>query len=171
MSFDQFISKWNGRGIDFDGYYGDQCMDLMHQYLSEVLGLTDGRILAAPNAKTVYTNFANVFGHERFERIANTPNGVPQKGDIVFWGNGTAGHVAIYRDGNVYSFTSFDQNYPTGSKCHLQKHDYTGVLGWLRIKQPTAVGDDVLLGKIRNVVNGSTGTPHDRIMQIREILK
>lgn len=141
MTFDEFIGKWNTRGIDFDNYYGNQCMDLMHQYCSEVLGITDGRVLAAGYAKDVYLHFNNMFGREKFDQIANTATGVPSKGDIIFWGTkiGAAGHVAIYLDGNVNSFRSFDQNFPVGSKCHLQTHDYTGVLGWLRAKpQQTA---------------------------------
>jgi hypothetical protein len=33
------------------------------------------------------------------------------------------------------SFTSFDQNWPTGSCCHFQYHEnYDGVIGWLRPK-------------------------------------
>lgn len=136
MSFDDFIGKWNDKGIDFDGYYGDQCMDLMHQYCVEVLGITDGNVLAAGYAKDVYLNFDNVSGHDKFDKIANTPTGVPNKGDIIFWGTGigVAGHVAIWLDGNINNFRSFDQNFPTGSKCHLQSHTYAGVLGWLRVK-------------------------------------
>lgn len=150
ITFDpDFINKWNGRGIDFDGFYGDQCMDLMHQYIVEVLGYSDGRILAAPTAKDVYLNFNNMFGKEYFTKIDNTPTGVPQKGDIVFWnaspGN-TAGHVAIFKDGNVTTFNSFDQNFPTGSKCHVQSHNYNYVLGWLRgtpnTPPPSGITDD-----------------------------
>ncbi len=136
MTFDLFIGKWNDRGIDFDGAYGDQCMDLMHQYCVEVLGIPDGRVLAAPAAKDVYLNFDKMVGREKFEKIANTPTGVPQKGDIILWGTGIGpyGHVAIFLDGDATKFRSFDQNFPTGSKCHLQTHDYKGVLGWLRFK-------------------------------------
>ena len=136
MTFQDFINKWNGKGIDFDGYYGDQCMDLMHQYCVEVLGLVDGRILAAPSAKDVYLNFNNVLGHENFDKIDNTPTGVPQNGDIMFWGTGIGpyGHVAVFVEGDSNKFRSFDQNFPTDSKCHIQEHTYKGVLGWLRGK-------------------------------------
>lgn len=152
MTFDDFIGKWNDRGIDFDGYYGNQCMDLMHQYIVEVLGLTDGRILAADTAKDVYLKFSSVIGNQYFEKIDNTPTGVPQKGDIMFWGQtvGTAGHVAIYLDGDVNKFRSFDQNWPTGSKCHLQNHDYSGVIGWLRLK-PEAKTIPVLVTDFENM--------------------
>lgn len=136
ISFQQFRDKWNNRGIDFDGYYGDQCMDLMHQYCVEVLGLTDGRILAAPSAKQVFLNFDNVFGNEHFDKINNSPTGIPNNGDIMFFGVGQYGHVSIYIDGSVMTFNSFDQNWPVGSKCHIQVHDYNQhqVLGWLRFK-------------------------------------
>lgn len=136
MTFQEFINKWNNKGIDFDGAYGDQCMDLMHQYIVEVIGLADGRILAAPAAKDVYLNFANIIGNEHFEQIANTPQGVPQNGDIVLWGTGIGpyGHVAIFIEGDQNKFRSFDQNFPTNSKCHVQEHTYKGVLGWLHPK-------------------------------------
>lgn len=145
LSFDEFINKWTGRGIDFDGYYGDQCMDLMHQYHVEVLGITDGRTLAKPTAKEVFTQFDSVFNNALFERIVNTPDNVPQKGDIVIWGEpygiyvkdgqpAYAGHIAIFLDGDVNQFRSFDQNWPTGAKCGLVQHNYSGVLGWLRFR-------------------------------------
>lgn len=134
MTFEEFLQKWQGRGIDFDGYYGDQCMDLIHQYHVDVLGIADGRTLAAPNAKSVFLNFPSVHNNHLFDRIENTPEGVPQKGDIVYWGNGESGHVAIFIEGDAQRFKSFDQNFPTGTKCQIVEHDYAGVLGWLRFK-------------------------------------
>jgi len=50
---------------------------------------------------------------------------------------GNWGHIAIYYEGDVNSFVSFDQNFPTGSSCHLQGHDYQNVLGWLHPLQNT----------------------------------
>jgi len=134
MKFNDFILKWQGRYIDFDNYYGNQCMDLLHQYCVEVLGITDGRVLAAPGAKHIFLNFDTIFGREHFDKISNTPTGLPKNGDIMIWGNGSWGHVAMYIDGNVNTFKSFDQNYPTGSPCHIQNHTYANVLGWLRYK-------------------------------------
>ncbi len=136
---DQFIKKWTNIGVDTDGAFGFQCMDLMHQYCVEVLGLTDLRILAQPNAKSVYLNFNNVFGHEKFDQIANTPTNVPLKGDIMLYGNAPDGHVDIFVQGDVNSYRAFSQNLPTGSKSVLVNHpNYANVLGWLRLK-PAAV--------------------------------
>lgn len=135
MTFTEFISKYNGKYIDTDNAYGGQCMDLMHQYCVEMLGIGDLSVLAAPSAKAVFETFSTIKGHEFFEQIINTPEGVPQEGDIVFWGNAPYGHVAIFVEGGTNSFKSFDQNYPTGSPCHIQGHTYSSVVGWLRFKQ------------------------------------
>jgi len=135
MTLEEFVIKWNGKYIDFDGVYGNQCMDEMHQYNVECLGITDGSVLAASSAKVLWDTFQTVKGHELFDQIVNTPTGVPQEGDIVLWNNGTYGHVAVFVEGNDISFRSFDQNFPTGSFCHVQNHpNYTGVAGWLRYK-------------------------------------
>lgn len=138
MSLNDFIAKWNGRYIDFDGAYGAQCMDLMHQWCVEGFGISNGAVLAAPSAKLVYMNFATITGRELFDRIPNTDTNVPEEGDILLWGNGTYGHVAIFIEGDVNGFKSFDQNFPTGSPCHIQNHTYTNLLGWLHFKGTTA---------------------------------
>ena len=137
ITFQQFLEKYNGKFTDFDGYYGFQCMDLMHSYITEVLGLSDGRILSAPSARDVFVKFPNVFGSDYFNKEVNTPAGVPKEGDIVFWVNEPYGHVAIFIEGDANSFRSFDQNYPTGSPNHVQNHTYANVGGWLYPKQVT----------------------------------
>lgn len=133
MNLQDFISKWNGKIVDFDGVYPDQCMDLMHQYALDVLGITDKSVLAAPAAYEVFTNFK---WDNLFTKITNTPTGIPQSGDILFFGTtiGQYGHVCVFVDGNATNFTSFDANWPLGSLPHLQPHNYNGVLGWLRFK-------------------------------------
>jgi len=132
ISFDEFIKKWNGKSIDWDGIYPNQCFDLAHAYIYEVLGFTDAKIIAHPAAYQIFTEFSE---SNYFTKIFNTPTNVPQKGDIVVFGTtiGSYGHVCIFTDGNVNSFNSFDANWPVGSLPHIQKHNYNGVLGWLRV--------------------------------------
>jgi len=116
MTYSEFVKKYNGLGIDFDGYYGFQCMDLAHQYAVEVIGKD---IPSAPGAKDVWSK--TVTG---YEKIPNTPTGVPQQGDIVIWGSdaGPYGHIAVFDHGDVNGFVSFDQNWPVNSLSHLQNH-------------------------------------------------
>ena len=137
MTLDSLIKKYQGRYLDYDGAYGAQCVDLMRAYVKEVLGHPP--YLAIPttgNAKNIYYNFKN---NLFFTKIANTPTGVPKKGDIIFfktslwypWLYGIAGHVAIFTGGDTMNVISFDQNWPTYTPCHLQRHTYKDCLGWL----------------------------------------
>lgn len=131
MTIKDFFNKWNGKGIDFDGYYGYQCVDLYRQYCQEVLGIPQSpKVTGASNIWESYLK-------EHFIEIKNTPDAIPQFGDIIIWNKyagGGYGHVAIFDSGDVDSFTSFDQNWPVGSLCHFQPHNYTNVIGWLRPK-------------------------------------
>lgn len=142
MTFQDFILRvvsdavFLNKGIDTDGAYGNQCMDLMHAYIKDVLGLSYSE-LAAPTAAQAYLNYPNVPGADKFMRIANTPTGIPIPGDIVFfkqYGNlyGQAGHVCIAYRADMMKLCTLDQNWPTYSLPHLQKHTYSGCLGWLR---------------------------------------
>jgi hypothetical protein len=126
----EFVNTWNGKPCEVeDASNRDQCMDLAFAWLDR-LGVPRHTIRNL-YAYQAYTNFR---GDAYFERIANTPDGVPLPGDLVVWDTsvGVAGHIAIFVSGNAHTFTSFDQNWPSGSKCHLQSHNYNGVIGWLR---------------------------------------
>jgi len=128
MTLDDFVKKYDGKGIDFDNKFSTQCVDLYRQYVKEVLGFPQSP--SVEGAKDIWDTYLP----EYYKRIENTPYGVPEKGDIVIWGTkiGKYGHVAIFLEGDAKKFKSFDQNYPTGTLCHIQEHTYTGVLGWLR---------------------------------------
>lgn len=142
MKYDIFIPTYEGKTVDTDGSFGGQCMDLMHIFIQDVLGLSL-TVLAAPAAKDVYNNFANMNGATNFEKIANTPTGVPQKGDIMFWGTGVGqyGHVAIFISGDINGFVSFDQNWGGVQKCLKINHSYNSVMGWLRPKDQSNINN------------------------------
>lgn len=139
ISPDTFFGKYDGKGIDFDNYYGFQCMDLYRQFVKEVLEFPQSPPVAG--AKDVWTTYLQ----DKFDKIDNGPNNCPIKGDIVIWSTGVGqyGHIAICKDGTPTEFTSFDENWPVGSLCHFQKHNYTNVLGWLRIKPPVESPPDL----------------------------
>ena len=118
-------------------------MDLMHQFCLEFLGINDLSVLASPSAKAVWDTFSTIKGHELFEQVPNTPTGVPQEGNILLWTNAPYGHVAIFVEGDTNSFRSFDQNFPTGSPCHIQNHTYANVAGWLRFKGSSSLQSEL----------------------------
>lgn len=155
MTFDEFIAKYTNQPVDFDGVYPNQCMDLMHSYVYEVLGLTDRKLLAHPCAYQVFTDFTEA---QYFDKIANTPEGIPQKGDIILFNKTSSnpyGHVCIFVEGTASKFKSFDANYPTGSLPHIQDHTYGYCLGWLRYKgAPDTI--NVLKTQFEELVRKST---------------
>lgn len=142
MNYNDFIKKHNGKGTDYDGRYGVQCVDLVKAYLKEVFSITAGYW---GDAHAYYDGFNS---HKElttnFTRIANTPDFIPKKGDIVVWSsklNNGPGHIAIANgQGDTKTFYSYDQNW-TGKhdKCTLVKHNYNCVLGVLRPKNRSKI--------------------------------
>lgn len=124
-----FIAAWTGKPCDFDGAYGAQCEDIAQQFNRECVGGKPFR----GNAVDAW----NTADLAAYTHIANAEGNAPAPGDIVIWGESAAagtgvyGHIAVAVHGDAHSFVSFDQNWPEGSVCHLQPHDYAGVIGWL----------------------------------------
>lgn len=155
MNYDEFIAEYNGKSFDYDGVAGIQCVDLVKVYLDKVFGI---KASSWGNAKDYYENFNNLPLKTSFRRIANTPNFIPQKGDIVVFGTGLGnkyGHIAIATgEGNTSQFYSYDLNW--GSKTvHKVLHNYKGFLGVLRPNDQTKIveGSDEPVKKYQN---GST---------------
>ena len=58
MTHTEFINKYNGKYLDYDGWYGFQCVDLMRAYTKEVHEFSP--YIAIPtrgNAKDIFINF------------------------------------------------------------------------------------------------------------------
>jgi hypothetical protein len=139
MTYSEFKKKWLGKGINFDGAYGNQCMDVYRQYVKEVLGYPQSK--PVKGAKDVWSTYLP----EGYERITNDPKAIPQQGDVIIWGHGTYGHIAICDSANVNSFISFEQNWTEldgSGVTELRKHDYKNVLGWLRPKRSDTINPD-----------------------------
>ena len=140
MTFDEFVKKYNGKSIDYDGAYGVQCTDLIKLYVEKVFGVSAGSA-SWGNAKYYYTNTPAKLKNIT-TKIANTASFVPKKGDIMVWnGNvgGGAGHVAICTgEGTTSYFYSYDQNW-NGKAMHKVKHSYDNVYGVLRPKDQSKI--------------------------------
>lgn len=127
MTFQQLLQKYNGKYVEVAGSANakNQCTDLANAYIGEVLDLP---IIEWTNAVDFPAR-----AQGRYDLISNTPTNIPQEGDLIIWG-GSVGHIAIFIDGTMNTFRSFDQNYPVGSPCHVQNHTYANVISWMRKK-------------------------------------
>ncbi len=132
MTLDEFIKYWDGKYCETAGTSNalNQCVDLANAYIREVLNLP---IIEWTNA----IDFPSKAG-DKYEYILNTITGVPQKGDLIIW-KPSPGHIAIFIEGNTDRFSSFDQNFPLNSVCHIQEHSYFNVIGWLHPKEVTTL--------------------------------
>ena len=142
MTFDEFLEAHIGKAMDYDKVAPNQCVDLVKFYLKQVFDIESG---AWGNAHCWYDNFNNIPNlKNNFTRIANTPEFIPQRGDIMVWSislNGKWGHIAICDGiGDTTYFYSYDQNW-TGNldPCNRIKHNYNHVLGVLRPKDQTRI--------------------------------
>ena len=147
MTAQEFIAQNNGKQVDLDGFPSEQpyqCYDLVNKW-SLTLGYSRFSGLRA----------YDIFGQQpqNYTSISNSPTAVPQAGDIIVWnsskGNGF-GHTAIANGvGNTSTFESLDQNWSV-PRCVGVKHDYAGVIGWLRPKNinagtPAQGGSDMVI--------------------------
>nr|WP_263313524.1 CHAP domain-containing protein [Mammaliicoccus sp. Marseille-Q6498] len=132
-----YINSLEGKGWDFDGYYGWQCFDLVNYYWNYLYG----HGLHGAYAKDIPT--ANDFSGEATV-YKNTPSFVAKPGDVVVFnedfGSG-AGHTAIVTngnaDGNLMKFQSLDQNWNGGGTnktetAHRVTHDYETEMWFIR---------------------------------------
>jgi len=131
-----FMDLWveSNKGSDPTTY--DQCVDLWRAYNRKVIRAPD----IFGNPPDIWEKYQADF----YERIPNTPEGVPRLGDVIIWGKKYSkyGHIAICTEiADTKKFISFDQNDPIGTPCHFQEHNYVGVLGWLRPKNQENIQD------------------------------
>lgn len=141
MELTDFINKWIGTKIDFDGYYGAQCVDLFREYCKDVLhiphtGLVEG-------AKDIYLKFDQMPREKwYFDRIPFGDSTEMKFGDVIVWDKTQTneyGHVALFisKVDNekvlVFEQDGFRQD---GAKLNLRKTE--NILGVLRYKDEGA---------------------------------
>lgn len=145
VSLNSFVSAWSGKYVPSRGGLPRECVSLSQAW-AEVNGVT-----GAPVFPVQYAYQMGGTRPDFFTWIANTPEGVPQPGDIVVWGKswgGGAGHTGVVVAANVNTMDVFQQNNPTGKPALTKTERYNDCLGWLRLKgggnMPTKVTKETL---------------------------
>lgn len=137
-----YIYSLEGKGWDFDGVYGWQCVDLANMYWYKLFGhgLKGEGAADIPNVND-FKGEATVY--------QNTPEFKAKPGDVVIFNRnygGGYGHVAIVLDGNhdgsYNSFVSLDQNWYGGglAKTEIAQrivHNYDFPMWFIRPKYKT----------------------------------
>jgi len=126
MTLDEFVTKYKGQKIEFDGKYEFQCVDLTKLYNKEVI--------AAPTLMGNAIDYLNNPLPAFYEFKTNPLWYIPPRGAIAIWNNkvgGGFGHVAIILSASLLQFRSLDQNWPTGAPVTEVDHVYKDVAGFL----------------------------------------
>ena len=137
MTFNKWVKENLGKGIDYDGTYGVQCVDLAKHYIKNVLGVTPQSI---GNAIEYYNKRkTSEYLTKNFKWIDNTAEFIPKKGDLcVVTSKSGNGHISVATgEGTTSYFYSYDQNFPKAKHEPMTKikHSYTSFLGVLRPKK------------------------------------
>lgn len=95
MKFVEFMNKYLGKKVDFDGVYGAQCVDLFRQYCKDVLNIKE-HTGAVDGAKDLYLNYVDLPNEHKYFNLYKSNF---KYGDALVWGASMTnkyGHVAIY---------------------------------------------------------------------------
>lgn len=104
MTYQEFKNKYNGKYIDFDGYYGPQCWDLAQYYFTEVLNLPSSILSGCGQVK-------NMLVKPKIDVLRAYFNEVPTNqmvtGDVCIW---SSNHIAIFDHWDGRNCWYFSQN-------------------------------------------------------------
>lgn len=132
MTLEDFIKKYNGKKVDFDGAFGAQCVDLFRQYNKDVWG--NPRTEAVDGAKDIFLNYEKM----PLEKNYLAKKKVPIIGDVVVFDKtekNQFGHVAIVLGSvGVNSLLVFEQDGLKQDGAKINIRDKVNVLGYLRKK-------------------------------------
>jgi hypothetical protein len=135
MKFEQFLTKYCGKKVDFDGAYGAQCVDLFRQYCRDVLDVPHTG--AVDGAKELYEKYADLPVEKKyFTRL--TKKAVPSYGYVAVWGSTPTnkyGHVALVICRlSASSLLVFEQNGFQQDGAKFTERSTANLLGYLKYK-------------------------------------
>ena len=134
LTLTQFIKKYIGRKVDFDGTGGPQCVDLYRQYRKEVLDVPQSPALGSEGgAKDIFEKPGVLTA------VKEPPTTDYSPGDILIWGSSPTnkyGHVAILvAIYNTNNFIVLEQDGFKQDGCKLALRTRDNLLGYLWKKE------------------------------------
>lgn len=134
MELNEFVNKYCGENVDFDGVYGAQCVDLFRQYVRTVWDIRE-HTGAVEGAKDLWLNYPNMpLEKKYFERLDSSRR--LKVGDVLVWdatNTNKYGHVAILL-GIGDEFLVFEQDGFKQDGAKVQWRSKKKFLGALRKK-------------------------------------
>lgn len=134
MTLEEFVDKYNGKKVDFDGVYGCQCVDLFRQYVKDVWEIEEhtGPCATTGGAKDLFLDYNKMPLEKKYFTKVSTKT--PKTRDVVIWNSTPTnkyGHVAICLGLLKNSVIVFEQDgfRQDGAKINVRsKQNMLGVL-------------------------------------------
>lgn len=127
-----------GKGVDADGYYGFQCVDLDNYFVKKYTG----RLLGG-NAIDLLNSAKNAGFVVEYNKVGDL-NSYPKPGAFFVMSvpYHQYGHTGVVISADAYTMTTVEQNIDgnadaliNGAPARNNKRDYTGVIGWFYIPE------------------------------------
>lgn len=118
MTYNEFKKKYNGKYIDFDGYYGSQCWDLAQFYFVEVLNLPSSILSGCGNVKNMLVKPKIDVLKQYFDEVPTT---AMNPGDVCIW---SSNHIAIFDHWDGQKCWYFSQN---PNRCQVMPINMSGL--------------------------------------------
>lgn len=146
----------SGKGVDFDGYYGTQCVDLPNWILGKFFG------------KSIWGNAIDLLNSAKqagYTVIYDAPGVNPKAGDIFVMrvSSHIYGHTGlVIADSDGYSIKTIEQNVDgnadaltVGGPARYITRSFNGVVGWIRppysnTTQTTNATSTAVSGKLKD---------------------
>ena len=98
MTLEEFIIKYSGKKVDYDGVFGSQCVDLFRQYCVDVLLIAEhtGSCNTSGGAKDLFLDYHRMPVEKKY--FWRSSSKTCKAGDILIWNETLTnkyGHVAI----------------------------------------------------------------------------
>lgn len=138
MDLESFVKIYNGQKVDYDGFYGYQCVDLFRQYCKDSLLIPEhtGGCSTSGGAKDLYIDYPKMEKEKKyFNRYSANKNFV--SGDVLIWNETDTnrfGHVAIYLGKLGNSLLVFEQDGLKQDGARINIRSKNNLLGILRRK-------------------------------------
>lgn len=134
MYLEDFVNKYNGKKVDYDGVYGAQCVDLARVYFNEFFGILEhtGPCATSGGAKDLFLDYDKMPVEKKYFKRIKTKKCLPC--DVAVWDSTPTnkyGHVAIVLGELSNSLIVFEQDgfKQDGAKINLRgKNNLLGVL-------------------------------------------
>lgn len=143
MTYQEFKNKYDGKYLDYDGSYGNQCWDLAQFYFVEALGLS-------PDVLSGCGNVCNLLKEPKLSLLLQYFDEVSTQemwaGDVCIW---SSNHIAIFDHWDGQDCWYFSQN---PGEAKVQKVNMSGLRafrkkGWQKSSTPSSDGADQVLYK------------------------